>query len=49
MNLVEQSSRVFTSKSACETAGNQMADTTKYPGDNLRSMSICIPQSAFNE
>ena len=41
--------KVFNSEAACEAEGRQMAETTEYPGENIRSLSICIPENAFDE
>lgn len=49
MRVVDQETRLFVTKVACEAEGERLAKTTNYPGQNLRSMSICIPQSAFEE
>ena len=49
MKVIDQETRVFTSREACDAAGEVMADTVDYPGENLRSMSICIPENAFEQ
>jgi len=49
MRVIHQESRVFRSESACNSAGQALERTVRYPGENVRSMSICIPESAFEE
>ena len=49
LSIVDQDSKVFTTKAACDKEGERLGRTVDYPGKNLRSMSICIPESAYEE
>ena len=49
IRLVDQETSVFRSEENCEAEGRRLSATVRYPGQNLRSMSICIPESAYEE
>jgi len=49
MRVVHQETKVFRSEALCEAEGRRMAATVEYPVNNLRSMSICIPEDAYDE
>ncbi len=49
MRVVHQDTRIFTTEAICNAEGRRMMSSVEYPGDDLRSMSICIPQSAFED
>ena len=49
IRVVDQDSRVFASEEECNLKGRELQKETKYASENLRSMSICIPESAFEE
>lgn len=49
MKVVHQDTRVFATEATCNAEGRRMMSSVEYPGDDLRSMSICIPQSAFDD
>lgn len=47
MKLKMQTTKAFNTEAACNAAGQSFAIDYKDP--NLRSMSICIPKSAYDE
>jgi predicted ATP-dependent serine protease len=47
MKAVHQETRVFLSEESCNIDGRRLANSVIYPGEHLRSMSICIPESAY--
>ncbi len=49
MKMLKQEQLVFNSRAACDAEGERLQKTVEYPGDDVRSISICIPQSAFND
>lgn len=49
MRVVHQETRVFSSEAACNAEGARLTQSVTYPGENLRSMSICIPENAYDE
>lgn len=49
MKLKMQATKAFATEEACEAEGRNLSETAEYDDANLRSMSICIPQDAFNE
>jgi hypothetical protein len=49
IRLVDQETKVFRSEALCEAEGQRLSQSIEYPGDNLRSMSICIPEDAYDD
>lgn len=47
IRMVHQETKVFASEAACNLAGDRLTKTVEYPGDDLRSLSICIPETAY--
>ena len=41
--------KVLRSEAACEAEGRHMANTVEYPNQNYRSISMCLPENAFDE
>lgn len=49
MRVVDQTTRAFQSEAACNAEGQRLTAAVRYPSPNLRSMSMCIPESAFED
>lgn len=49
MRIVDQTTRVYRSEALCNAEGNRLTATVRYPNPNWRSMSLCIPESAFDQ
>lgn len=45
---IDQSYRVYQSRAACDAAGNRLREEVRFPSPSWRSISICVPESAFN-
>lgn len=46
--LVHEDYQIYATESACNAAGEALQRTLSYPEKNLRSISLCIPESAFD-
>ena len=49
MRLVREERRMFGSEALCEDAGQQMSAEADYDDPDLRSISLCLPESVFDE
>lgn len=49
MQLVFRAEKVFASESACDAEGNRLVAEIDYPSEDLRSMSMCLPEDAFDQ
>jgi hypothetical protein len=45
---VHEDYQIYSSEAACNAAGKALQGSLDYPNQNLRSISVCIPQSAFD-
>ena len=45
---VHEDYQIYSSEAACNAAGDALGDSVEYPDPELRSISVCIPQSAFD-
>ena len=45
---VHEDYQIYSSEASCDAAGYALSDSIEYPDPNLRSISVCVPQSAFD-
>ena len=44
---VHEDYQIYSSEASCDAAGDALGDSIEYPDPNLRSISVCVPQNAF--
>ena len=49
MEAIDERYQIYASKSACNAAGEQLQRDIQYPDPEMRSISVCVPESAFND
>ena len=45
---IHEDYQIYSTEDACNAAGEALQNTLEYPEPNYRSISVCIPQSAFD-
>ena len=45
---IHEDYQIYSSEETCNAAGEALQETLTYPDKNLRSISVCIPQSVFD-
>lgn len=45
---IHEDYQIYSTEASCNAAGEAFEGTVEYPDRNLRSISVCIPQSAFD-
>ena len=49
MEPVMRAAKACNSEAGCEAEGERLQRDIQYPGENIRRVSICVPESAFTE
>jgi hypothetical protein len=45
---IHEDYQIYSTEEACNAAGRALQDSLEYPAPEYRSISVCIPQSAFD-